>query len=90
MSEGHSPPVERITPAQAAKRLGVSTSFLSELRRDPEGNGPVFYQLGRKIEYAIADLDAWLADRRRTTTARRLGPLEPRRSKHRDQQPAAA
>lgn len=90
MSESNSPPLARITPAQAAKRLGVSTSFLSELRRDPEGSGPVFYQLGRKIEYAIADLDAWLAERRRTTTARRLGPLAPRRAKARAQQHAAA
>lgn len=64
-------PDTRLTPAQAAERLGVSTSYLSKLRQNPEGGGPVFFQIGRKIEYGTADLDAWLAARRRTVTARR-------------------
>lgn len=89
MSDETSSPSARISPAAAAKHLGVSTSYLSNLRRSEDGEGPVFYQIGRKIEYAIADLDKWLEERRRTTTARRLGPLAPRRSKD-EPQPAAA
>lgn len=74
MSGEASPSSARVSPADAAKRLGVSTSYLSNLRRSKDGEGPVFYQIGRKIEYAIADLDTWLEERRRTTTARRTGP----------------
>lgn len=82
-------PNARLTPAQAAKRLGVSTSYLSNLRRDPEGAGPVFFQIGRKIEYAVADLDAWLAARRRTVTERRLGSRSERSPKASASQHAA-
>nr|WP_137831774.1 helix-turn-helix domain-containing protein [Methylobacterium sp. L1A1] len=74
MSGTATSPSARVTPAAAAKRLGVSTSYLSNLRRAKDGGGPVFYQIGRKIEYAPEDLDRWLEERRRTTTARRLGP----------------
>ncbi|MCJ2080158.1 helix-turn-helix domain-containing protein [Methylobacterium sp. J-090] len=70
--------IQRISPADAAKRLGVSTSYLSNMRCSEDGDGPVFYQIGRKIEYRIADLDAWLAGRRRTTTARKMGPRKRR------------
>lgn len=70
-------PNPRITAAAAAKRLGVSRGFLSKLRRNPNGGGPVFFQIGRKIEYGTADLDAWLAARRRTVTARRTGSSIP-------------
>jgi hypothetical protein len=66
-------PNTRLVPVQAAKYLGVSASYLSQQRRNPNGTGPVFFQIGRKIEYGIADLDAWLAGRRRTVTARRFG-----------------
>lgn len=79
MAGGNSTLVTRITPTQAAKRLGVSTSYLSNLRRDPTGTGPVFFQIGRKIEYAVADLDNWLSARRRTVTERRL-TLRPKRA----------
>ena len=74
MSDAPSPLTKRITPAAAARRLGVSKSYLANLRRSEDGEGPAFYQIGRKIEYAVADIDTWLAERRRTTTARRTGP----------------
>ena len=33
------------------------------------GDGPPFYKLGRNIRYDIADLDAWIAARRYTSTS---------------------
>ncbi|WP_454684898.1 helix-turn-helix transcriptional regulator [Ancylobacter moscoviensis] len=52
----------------AAARLGLSVSTLNKLRC--LGGGPVFYKLGAAVFYNPADLDAWLAERRRVTTWR--------------------
>lgn len=90
MSDQTPPVGSRISAADAAKRLGVSTSYLSNLRRSEDGEGPVFYQIGRKIEYAVSDLDTWLAERRRTTTARRTGPRKSKAASDVDAQRAAA
>ncbi len=50
----------------AAKRIGLSVSSLNKMRC--YGTGPVFYKLGSAIFYRADDLDAWLAERRRTST----------------------
>jgi predicted DNA-binding transcriptional regulator AlpA len=53
---------------RAAKRLDVSVEFLQKLR--VRGGGPPFIRLGtRAVGYRVDDLDAWLASRRRTSTA---------------------
>lgn len=52
--------------AQAAERLQLSESTLAKMRMT--GTGPVFLKLGRKVMYQPADLDAWLASKRRTGT----------------------
>ncbi len=50
----------------AAAYLGISKSTLDKLRCF--GGGPVFAKLGRAVIYNTDDLDAWLAERRRTST----------------------
>lgn len=50
----------------AAARLGLSVSQMNKMRC--YGTGPAFYKLGAAIFYRPADLDAWLAERRRTST----------------------
>ena len=51
----------------AAKRLGVSPSFLAKARM--QGVGPRYRKIGRAVRYAQADLDHWLLACSRTSTA---------------------
>lgn len=51
----------------AASHLGVSESWLEKSR--VFGGGPVYFKVGRTVVYDIADLDAWLSDKRRTSTS---------------------
>lgn len=55
-----------LSPAATAALLGVSQSSLAKWRC--AGTGPAFLKLGRRVAYSTADIDAWLADRRRTST----------------------
>lgn len=52
---------------EAARYLGVSTSFLEKGRHF--GTGPAYVRFGRAIRYSRVALDAWAADRRATCTA---------------------
>jgi len=52
---------------EAALYLGVSQSLLARWRSDLPG-GPPFIRVGRRILYAVADLEFYLS-------ARRQGPL---------------
>jgi hypothetical protein len=52
--------------ATAAKRLGVSPSFLAKARM--QGVGPRYRKLGRAVRYAYADVDHWLSVCSRTST----------------------
>lgn len=55
------------TPA-AAKYLGLSASLLSKMRL--RGDGPVYSKAGpRVVVYDLADLESWLAVRKRTSTS---------------------
>jgi hypothetical protein len=51
-----------LAPKQAAARLGVSVRALEEWRA--RGVGPVYYRLGRLIQYKASDLDAFVASSR--------------------------
>lgn len=51
----------------AAHHIGLSVSTLNKLR--VFGGGPVFLKLGRRVAYDVADLDAWLATKRRRSTS---------------------
>jgi hypothetical protein len=46
---------------QAAEILGMSSSWLVQLRR--KGGGPVFRKFGRKVKYYVLDLVEWLDNR---------------------------
>ena len=51
----------------AAKRLGVSASFLEKQRHF--GGGPAYAKLGRAVVYREADLDSWVEARVRHNTS---------------------
>jgi hypothetical protein len=53
----------------AADYLGLSPATLETLRT--RGGGPPFSKLGRRVVYAREDLDAWLVERKRASTADR-------------------
>ncbi len=55
-----------IRTKQAAHYLGLSKSTLDKMRCF--GGGPRFYKFGRAVIYDVADLDAWKAERARTST----------------------
>lgn len=50
----------------AADYIGVSKSYLDKARC--YGRGPVFFKIGAAVVYARADLDAWMNERRATST----------------------
>ncbi len=58
---------ELVTGSELAERLGVSLPTLQRWRY--EGSGPPFVKVGRKVRYAAADIDAWLAGQRKTSTS---------------------
>ncbi len=57
----------KMRPREAAAYIGLAPATLAKLRC--RGGSPNFLKLGRKVVYAQADLDAWLAARRVTSTA---------------------
>lgn len=59
--------LKRMGVDAAAEHIGLSVSTLNKLR--VFGGGPVFLKLGRRVKYDVADLDAWLASRRRRSTS---------------------
>lgn len=61
------PANRRLSVEMAANYTGLSASTLNKLR--VFGGGPIFLKLGRRVAYDIADLDAWLAERRRRSTS---------------------
>ena len=56
----------------AADYLGLSDSTLAKMRL--RGDGPTYSKAGpRIVVYDVADLDAWLASRRRRSTSEEGG-----------------
>lgn len=64
---------ELLNEADAARHIGMSVAFLRAGRcHGLVGNrtpSPTYLKLGRSVRYARADLDAWLAARRRVSTS---------------------
>jgi len=56
---------------EAATYCGSSASTFEKLRLF--GGGPRYVKLGRRVVYDPADLDAWLAANRRTSTSDKDG-----------------
>lgn len=62
-------PPRLLTVREAAAWLNVSKSLLDKLR--VTGGGPRARYLGRIVRYAVADLDAWAAERAHASTSAR-------------------
>lgn len=58
---------ELLTAQEAADYLRLAKSTLAKLRCI--GGSPIYVQLGRRIAYRRAELDAWLAKRAARNTA---------------------
>lgn len=58
---------KRLNVKEAAAYLGLSASSLNKLRT--YGGGPKYYKLIQRVVYDVRDLDAWVADRSRTSTS---------------------
>lgn len=52
---------------EVAARTGLSVSTLRKWRLN--GRGPAFYKVGSAVRYNPAVLDAWLNERRATSTS---------------------
>lgn len=56
--------IEILTENEAAKYIGMSSSFLNADRsnghRKNRTKGPAFLKLGRSVRYRKTDLDEWL------------------------------
>lgn len=52
-----------------AGRTGLSASYWNQTRL--RGDGPEFLKIGRRVLYRWADVEAWLAERRRQSTSER-------------------
>jgi predicted DNA-binding transcriptional regulator AlpA len=55
----------KLPTPEAANYLGLGKSTLDKLRLT--GGGPVFIQIGKRVIYDVADLDAWVSTRKRTS-----------------------
>jgi predicted DNA-binding transcriptional regulator AlpA len=51
---------------EVASATGLSRSTLAKKRCT--GGGPAFFKIGRQIKYDLADVESWIASRRRTCT----------------------
>ncbi len=56
-----------LSTREAADWLGLSTRTLDRYR--VSGAGPAFHRFGSRVRYLLADLEAWAAARRRTSTS---------------------
>lgn len=51
--------------AGASAKTGVPARTLDQWRY--LGTGPPYYKLGRRVRYSLAELDTWLAERRKAS-----------------------
>lgn len=58
----------RLHRKQAAIYIGVSLSWLDKSRL--RGDGPAYIEIGGRVVYDTADMDRFMAERRRTSTSR--------------------
>ena len=56
-----------IDDKEVARRAGNNVSMWQKLR--VTGGGPTFHKVGRLVRYDWADVEIWLAARRRTSTS---------------------
>ncbi|MCK0172346.1 helix-turn-helix domain-containing protein [Aliiroseovarius sp. S1123] len=56
-----------LTEAQTAEMLNISARTLQRFRL--EGGGPKFCKAGKRVLYAIPDLETWLKEHRHASTS---------------------
>lgn len=56
-----------VNAKEAARRLGLSKSYLAQLRT--KGGGPRFRRFGRAVRYQIKDLNEWAASKTQSSTS---------------------
>lgn len=59
------PPMLATDTAGASAKTGVPARTLDQWRY--LGIGPPYYKLGRRVRYSLAELDTWLAERRKAS-----------------------
>jgi Helix-turn-helix domain len=67
MSSTEAPVTETLIPAETAKILKVSVSWLAKARM--LGDGPPFMRVGRSIRYIRAALLQWMKSKQRLSTS---------------------
>jgi predicted DNA-binding transcriptional regulator AlpA len=67
-----------LSAAEAARYLGLATQTLAKMR--VSGESPPYHKLGRSVVYDPADLEAWLAVRKRRSTSDRGSAAPSRRA----------
>jgi|TARA_B100000315_G_scaffold31795_1_gene26823 predicted DNA-binding transcriptional regulator AlpA len=60
-------PNRKFRTTDAAGYCGMAKSTLEKLR--VTGGGPPYLKIGRTVVYNVADLDEWLATKRRSSTS---------------------
>jgi predicted DNA-binding transcriptional regulator AlpA len=58
---------KKLPTGPAAEYLGLGKPTLDKLR--VTGGGPAFIKIGKRVIYDPADLDAWIAQHRRSSTS---------------------
>ena len=56
-----------LSSPQAAEYSNLSESMLAKLRLS--GAGPRYSKIGKRVLYEVSDLDAWIADRKHSSTS---------------------
>jgi hypothetical protein len=59
--------METLTPAETAKILKVSASWLAKARM--RGDGPPFIRVGHSVRYALPALQQWMKSKQRLSTS---------------------
>ena len=65
------PPIEWLSPVEAAHLMGISLRSFSKLLHDKAGPIP-FVRVGRLIRIRKSDLDSWMEARRSRSAADRI------------------
>ena len=60
-------PNRKLSVQEAARFLGLSVSTLNKMRLN--GSGPPYLKFGRRVLYDLRDLEAWVAERKRSHTS---------------------
>lgn len=59
--------IQIVNTESAARLVGLSSSTLAKYRLT--GDGPQFLKVGRSVRYRIADLEAWLSGKAKSSTS---------------------